>query len=165
MPAADLPEEPVDRERALDVQVMHHAHDAGEDPMLAQGFVSAHGLPVSRLAALGHAVSVVQFRRAVQAEADAESLRRQKAAPLFIEQHAIGLDAVADAPAGGLVLALKLDGLAEKVHAQGGRLSSMPREGNLRPARGLDMLDDVFFQQAVRHPRRAGLRIQARLSR
>ena len=161
MPAADLPEEPIRRERAFDVQVMHHADDGGEDPVLAQGLESPHGLPVGRLAALGHAVRVVQFRRAVQAQADAEGLRRQKAAPLVVQQHAVGLDAIADPPAGGLVLALELDGLAEKVHAQDGGLSSMPREANLRPARRLDVLDDVLFQQAVRHPRRAALRVQA----
>jgi len=64
---------------------------------------------VSGLPAPGDAIGVVQFRRAVQAETDAETLRREKAAPLFIQEDPVGLDAVQNAPAGGPVLALEFD--------------------------------------------------------
>src|ERR1035438_5280109 len=146
-----------------DVQVVNHAHDVGGDRVLAQQVVSAHGLLVSRLAAPGHAIWVVQFRRSVQAETDVETFRREKTAPLFVQQDAIRLDAVAHAPAGGPVLALKFDGLPEEVHAQSGGLSSMPGEVNLCPGRGLDMLDDVVFQQAFLHPEYACIRIETPL--
>src|ERR1019366_2348872 len=116
---------------------------------------------VGRLAAPGDAVSVVQFRRAIEAEAGTKSFRRQKAAPFFVEQDAIGLDAVPYPPAGGPVLALQVDGFAEEVHAQSSGLLAMPREVDLRPARGLDVLDDVFFQQGFGHAERAGIRIEA----
>jgi hypothetical protein len=36
----------------------------------------------------------------------------------------------------------------------------MPREGDLRPGRGLDVLDDVLFQQAFRHTEDRGIRIE-----
>jgi hypothetical protein len=115
------------------------------------------------LAATGHTIYVVQFRRAVQAETHAEALRCEEAAPFFVQQNAVGLDAVANAPASGLVLALELNSLAKEVHAQSGGLSSVPREVNLRPGCGLNVLDYVLFQQAVWHSEHAGIGIEAPL--
>ena len=85
VPAADFAEKPVNGERVADVELVHHAHDVGGDLVLGQQVVAAHGLLVSRLAAPGDAVGVVQFRRAVEAETGPETLRRQKAAPFFVQ--------------------------------------------------------------------------------
>ena len=132
-------------------------------PCFGQKVESAHRLLVSGLPAPGEAIGVVQFRRAVQAETDAKALRREKAAPFFVQQDPVGLDAVQNAPAGGPVLALEFDDLPEIIHAQNGGLSSVPGEGDRRLRRGVDVLDDVLLQQAFRHAECAGLRIEAAL--
>ena len=161
--AADIAEEPVDRERLPHVQVVHDRDDVGGNLVLAQQLVAAHGLHVGGLAAPGPSIGVVQFRRAVQAEADMELLGREKADPFFIQQAAIGLDTVDHAPAGGPMPALKLDHPLEIIHAQDSGLSPVPGEGDHPLRRRLDVLNDVLFEQAFRHPQRARLGIETAL--
>lgn len=59
------------------------------------------------------AVAVVQRARPVQAEADKKPLGREKAAPFFVQQGAVGLYAVQNLAALRPVLALQRDDAAE----------------------------------------------------
>jgi hypothetical protein len=103
----------------------------------------------------------VQRRRAVEAETHAETLVRQKATPFFVQQDAVGLDAVAHVPAGGLVLALYADRLLEEIHPKCGGLSAVPGKVDIRPGRSFKVLDDIILQQAFRHLESTGIRIEA----
>jgi hypothetical protein len=72
----DLLEEPVNPGGILDVLCMHNAKDIARDSVLTQEFISMHRLLVGRLLALGDAVTVVHFLRAVQTEPHAKALCR-----------------------------------------------------------------------------------------
>ena len=124
--AANIPKEAVHAERGAHVKRMNHADDIGVDVVLAEQFIAAHGRGVTGPAATGDAIGVVQFRRPVEAEAHAEVLGLEETAPLVVEEHSVGLDAVADAPAGGAVPALDLEDLAKELHAEDGGLSAVP---------------------------------------
>ena len=109
------------------------------------------------LTVLGDAVSVMHLLGAVQAESDGEALRREKAAPVLVEEGPVGLDAVGDAPVRGLVLALQRHDLAEVVQAQDGRLPAVPGEPDHCLRGGVDVLDDVLLQDVVGHAERLAL--------
>ena len=156
----DAAEEPIYCEGSANIQIVHNAEDVGGNMHFAQEFVGAHRLGVSGFAASCHPIRIVKLRRAVQAETYAKTLAFQKATPFFIQQNAVGLDAVPHAPAGGLVLALKIDSLLEEAYSQDGGLPSVPREVNLGPGRSFEVLDDIFLQQAFRHMECAGIRIE-----
>jgi hypothetical protein len=119
--------------------------------MLLQKLIAPHRLLMDRPAVSRPAVSVVHFGRAVHTDPDREALRRQKATPLVIQKGPVGLDSVTDATVGGLMLPLECHDLAEIVQPERGWLSPMPGEVNLRLAGGVDVLDDIFLQQVVRH--------------
>ena len=150
----DLLEKAVHLEGILDILRMHDAQEIDRDFVLAQQAIALHHLLVGRLLALGHAVGVVQRRRTVEAEPDGKVFRRKKAAPVVIEEHAVRLDAVGDAPVGGLVLALQLDNLAKIVQPEEGRFAAVPEEIDHRLRGDLDLLDDVLLQQVVGHAKR-----------
>jgi hypothetical protein len=96
----------------------------------AQKLESANGLRVGWLLASRHAVSVVHFRRAVNTQTHAKAFRLEKPAPFLIQQNSVGLYAIEDAPAGGLVFALQRDDLPKVFQANNGRFSPMPGKGN-----------------------------------
>jgi hypothetical protein len=102
----DLLEKTVHLKRMLDILPMDNAQDINRKFVLPQKVVSLHHLPVGRLLALGHAIPVVQRLRTIEAEPDCETFRCEEAAPFFIEEHAVRLYTVGDAPVLGLVLAL-----------------------------------------------------------
>jgi len=61
------------------------------------------------------AIGVVEFARAIDAEADEKSVLLEECSPLFGEQGAIGLRVVLDAPAGLLILQLQRNGFVEEL--------------------------------------------------
>jgi len=83
---ADFPKEPVDGERIPDVQAITVHTMSGTSH--AGGVVSGNPPVGGRLAAPGHAVCVCSSAGR-RAETDAPLLRREKAAPFFVQQHAI----------------------------------------------------------------------------
>ena len=115
------------------------------------------------MAALCHAICVVQFRRTIETETHAETLQGKEAAPFLVQEDTVGLDPVPHAPGAGPVLALEFDSLAEEVHAESGRLSTVPRKVDLRPGRGFHVLDDVLLQERLCHAKRTGAGIEAAL--
>ncbi len=100
-----------------------------------------HGALVDGLAA-HRAAHGVDVRRAVHADADQEVLLGQELRPVLVEQHAVGLQAVAPAVAGAGLLALDLDGAAEEVEAHQGRLAALPADLDLARLQGAVLLAD-----------------------
>ena len=50
------------------------------------------------------------------------------------------------------MLALEFDNLTEEIEAARSGLTSVPGKIYLRPCRSFKMLNDVFFEEILRHP-------------
>ena len=160
IPRADPAEETIDAPRLCDVEAVHDAEHVQRDAAPAQDLVAAHRQLVRGLPALVHPVRVVQFGGSVQAHADVKTFGGQETSPFLVDQHAVGLHAVADHPAGRRVLPLQVDRLPVEVHAQQRWLTAMPGEADLGAAARGKVLNDVLLQHRIRHARRAGLGVQ-----
>jgi len=156
----DLLEEPINLGGVLDVLCMHHAQYTARDLVLLQEFIPTHRLLVGGILTLGDAVLIVHFRRSVQAKPHGKALCRQKATPVLIEEGAVGLHTIGDAPVRGLILALQRYNLAKVVQPQNGRFPTMPRKFDHRTGGSVDVLDNVLLQDGVGHAKRLALWIE-----
>ena len=114
---------------------MHHAQHVGLHAVLPQHVIGLDHLAVRRLAILGVTIDVMQFARAVDAQADGESFRRKKAAPFVIEHGAVGLHAITDASARRQIFFLKLDDALKNTLAivvRGGSAAAGDESSNYR---------------------------------
>jgi hypothetical protein len=102
----DLFEEPINLGGMLDILRMHHAQDIARNLVLPQKFIPTHRLLVGGMLALSDTIPIVHFLRTVQTKPYGKALRRQKTAPVLIEESTVGLYTVADALVRGLMLAL-----------------------------------------------------------
>jgi hypothetical protein len=59
------------------------------------------------------------------------------------------------------MLALKLNSFLKESQASSRRFASVPGEVNLRPGSRFEVLEDVSFQQIFRHPKHAGIGVEA----
>ena len=159
----DLFKKSVDFERVPDIMGVHHAQNIGRNAVLPQKFISAHCLLEGGLSGPGDAVSVVHLPGTVQTEPHGKALCGQKTAPLLIEEGAVGLHAVGDKPASGLMFSLQGHNLPEVVRAQDGWLSPMPGKTDDLIRRRVDVLDNVFLKDFFGHPKHLGFWIEALL--
>jgi len=102
----DLLEEPVDFGRVVDILRVYHAQYVAQYPVLTQEFISAYCLTMGGFPAFGKAMAVMHFLRTVQANPHGEALCSKKAAPVLINEGAVGLNTVDDLTVRGLMLAL-----------------------------------------------------------
>ncbi len=139
---------------------MDYAQEIARDPVLPQECIPAHCIPVRGGLALGDAVAIVHLLRTVEAKPYGKTLCRQKAAPLLVEESAVRLYPVGNAPVAGAMFALERYDLAKVIEPQDGRFPAMPGKVDHRTGRGIDVLDDVFFQDRVGHAKRLAHRIE-----
>ena len=125
--AALVAEEPVDLAPALAVGGVDRRQGVPLDARLAQVVEPAHHLVERALAALVHAVGVVQLARAVDREPDEEVVLLEERRPLLVDQRPVRLDRVRGPLAG-------LQVLARRARPSGGR-SRRPSASARRPAR------------------------------
>ena len=130
---------------------VHGSQDVVLGFVLLQQAQPRHHLVVGRVAAFIDAVEIVHILRTVQADAEQEVVLGEELAPVVIEGDGVGLQGVGDAHAWALVLLLVAHRLAEKVQAHQRRLAALPSEVDLIDLLRLDVLADVFLEQAVRH--------------
>ena len=149
-----LLEESVHLRGLLDIMRIDHTEDIAINPVLSQESVCAHCLLVRGIALFADAAAVMQFLGTVQAEPDNKALRREKSAPFLVEEGAIGLHAVCNAPVRGFVFALQRYNLTKVVQSQHGRFTPMPGKANQRFRGSVDVLDNILFQDVVRHGKR-----------
>jgi len=134
-----------------DVPRVDDAQDVAAHAVALQQPPAAHDVRVRGRTAAGDPVAVVVLRRAVEAQADEETLGREEAAPRLVEEGAVGLEGVEDPPARRPVPLLERDDPAEVVEPEDGRLAAVPEEID-RPFGGdFDLLADVLLQQIVGH--------------
>ena len=159
----ELLEEPVHLEGNPDVVGVHHTEDFARHVVPLQELVATDCLLKGGFLVLGDAVQVVQRLRTVEADPNGKPLCRQETAPLLVEQGAVGLDAVRDAPVGRLVLMLQGHKLTKIIQPQDARFPTMPGKADHRIGARVDVLDNVRLQDVVGHNKRRVLRIEALL--
>jgi hypothetical protein len=94
---------------------------------------------------------VVHLRRTVEAQADRETLLREKAPPLVVEERAIRLDAVGNDASSWAIATLNIDDSTEVGQAKECRLSAVPGEPNNVIRRRFNLLLDVSVEQVIGH--------------
>jgi hypothetical protein len=147
----DLFKEPVNLSGILNIMGMNHAQQIDRNLMLPQQVVSPYHLLMGGAPTLEDSVLIVQFLRTVQTETDSKLFVCKKLAPLFFKEGAVGLDSVGYSAIGRPMLALKGHNPAKVIDAQKGRLPTMPGKVDRWSGRGLDVLDDVPFQDILGH--------------
>jgi len=119
-----------------------------------------------RGAALGHAVVVVNVARAVDREADQETVLLEKLGPVLVEQRAVRLQVVLDPLPGLRIPFLQGHDLAKELEAEQRGLPPLPREHHLVPGHALDIVPDEALEHFVAHvptARPAGQRLLAQI--
>ena len=107
-------QESVDRATVVLVRRVDRAQDVARDIVAAQQLPAPHH-PVKRTSTKTiDPVTVMQCARAVDAQANKKSVLLQKLAPVFVDQRAIGLDAVLDSLARSAVLLDQLNRVREE---------------------------------------------------
>ena len=129
---------PHDRERVELDAVLFHAPQRRPDTLerTASRFV--------------HAVRIVDFGGAIEAQAHEEIVFGEEGAPFVVEQRAVGLEGILYELA-ARVAALQRDGLAKKIQPHQCRLAALPSKYDFRHVLRLDELTHVGFQHLVRH--------------
>ena len=148
-----VPEVAVDlRARAPGSPVVDRAQDVDVDTLLRHQARGGEHPVVGRVAALVHAVPVVDVRRSVHREADQEPVLPEERAPVPRRSCAVGLDRVLDRLAGLPVALDQLDRAPEEVEAHERRLTALPGDRHRRRLVRLEQLLDVQLQEVVLHP-------------
>jgi hypothetical protein len=157
-------------EEAIDVEgfAAVEAGDAGQGvewhAEAMQEFGGVEDFLEGGMAALGDAVVIMDFARAIDAQSDQETVFFEKGAPFLVEQGAIGLEIVFDALAGAGVFLLQSEHLAEEIQAHQGGFAALPGEHHFRPGDPGDVLLDEALEDFIGHPAGAGHSGQARLA-
>jgi len=144
-------EKAIDDQGLVNVLLMNDAKNIGAHAVLPQQAVSLHHLLVRAQSALGNAVAVMEFTWSIQADPHVKSLGGQETTPVFVQQGAVGLDAVEYLARWGPVFVLQRHYPAKIIYTEDRGLAAMPREQDYLPRARLDMLDDVAFQQLIGH--------------
>ncbi len=157
MPRANLIlEEAVYIERPLGVHPIDDAEYVEGHAMAMQHLRRGEYFVEGRLAVLGHAIAVMQFLGAVDAEANEETVFLEEQSPLVVEQRAVGLEIVLDALVRLLVLLFELDHFVEELKSEQGRFASLPGEDNFIAVLAFYVLLDVGFENLVADAELAG---------
>ena len=158
--ARDGTQAAVHLERSARHVAIDHAQQGERHLGSGQPGGGGEGAVEAGLAAFGGAVAVVQFARAVHAEADHEAVCLEEGHPFVVEQQAIGLQVVLDALVWFAITRLELDHAAKEAQAHDCRLAPLPGEDDLVSSLGFDVLADVGLEQAVVDARVALVRQQ-----
>ena len=129
--------------------------DGGQDVELGivflQQFNAAHHLVEGGIAALVDAIEIVNIPRAIEADTNQEVVFGKELTPFVVQRDGIGLECIINPHAAFFVLLLKAHRLSKKFDAHQGRFAALPGKVDFVDRLGLDILADVFFQQAVGH--------------
>ena len=119
--------------------------------MLLQRLQRAHYQLMRRAPAFGHAILVVDLRRAIKRQTNQEMMTRKKLTPFIVQQDAVGLKAVANPPSGPVFL-LQSNRPTIKIQPHQGWLSPLPGEGDLiLRFNGGNIVTDISLQRRIIH--------------
>jgi len=134
----------------MDVAIVEYAEEVELDFVLLEAFETFKDLFGRALAVVGDAVVVVEFRWAVDGEADEELLFVEEPAPVVVEEGAIGLEGVLDGLAGAFVFVLEFDGFSEEVESGEGGFAALPGDGHFVGKMG-DEAGEEFLEGGEGH--------------
>ena len=146
--ATDGLEETVEFEGEVGVVVIDNRHRVVFDAVLLQQLDALHHLVERRAALAVAAIFVVELRRPVDGEADEEAVVAEEAAPVVVEERAVRLNRIGDAPPPG-VFRLELQGFAVEADGAHQGFAAVPGEEDLRRRLGFEILADEKLQQLV----------------
>ena len=109
---------------------------------------------MSRAAVSKPPQAIMESSGPVQAEPDRKFRLGQEAAPRVVQENPVGLQTVADYPAGRFVPSLQINRSAIKIKPGQGRLPAVPGKANNLVCRGGDLLDDDSLEKTVIHQQR-----------
>ena len=144
-------EEAVDLLAAVTIDGVDRAQDVELGPGLLQQASRSHDLGVRALAALVHALGVVDVLGPVHGEPEQEVVLGEEGRPLLVELGAVGLQRVLDDLAGLAVLLHQPHRLAVEVEAHERGLTALPGDGHALGAVALDELADVLLLRLIGH--------------
>jgi len=136
-----------------DVVVIDYAENIDRYAMFDKAVIAAHHRVVGAQAPSGAAVQIMDFLRAVKAQAYGKAMFCQKAAPGIVQQGAVGLDAVGNAFVGRAIFLLQFDNAPEVVKTKERRLAAVPGKSDNFSWMGLNMPVNIGFKKSVRHQR------------
>src|SRR5208337_784161 len=142
----------------------NRAEDVDVDVVRAQAVPAADHVVEAAFALLVDAVRVVQLARPVDAQADQVVVLLEESGPLVVDERAVGLHRVQDAPMVRLaVLVGQRDRTLVEVQSAQHWLAALPGDIDLRTGRRRHQLSDVGLQRRVAHQRTLALAIQVLL--
>ena len=144
-------QETVDVERPRRVEAMHAGERVKAHTELSQQLGRCHHLVEGRRATLVDAKSIVQLARPVDAQTDQKPMLLEEHGPLFVEQHAIGLQIIFDALSGFCVSLLQRDDAAEEIQTPQRRLAALPGKHHFGACHTVDILPDEKLKRLVAH--------------
>ena len=144
--------EAVDRPSVMLVGGIDGTQDVEIDLVTAQRLPALHHQIEGALAATVQPVGVVQLARAVHTQADQKVVLLEEAAPVVIQQKAVGLEGVFDRLAGLAVLLDQLDRMLKKFKFHQRRLAALPGHRDVGHAVRFEQLADVGLERGRRHP-------------
>src|SRR5208337_1348183 len=147
-----IAEETIDRAAVLLVGGVDRAQYVEFDSVLAQVPPALHHLVEGALFAAVEPVRVVDLAWAVNAQANQEIVFLEEAAPLIVEEDAVGLKGMLHDLLGAAVLFDELDGASEEVDLHQRRFASLPRDSYCGRAVRLQQLLDVSLERGLGHP-------------
>ena len=132
--------------------------------LCAQAVPAADHVVEAAFALLVDAVRVVQLARPVNAQADQVVVLLEESGPLVVDERAVGLHRVQDAPMVRLaVLVGQRDRTLVEVQSAQHWLAALPGDIDLRTGRRRHQLSDVGLQRRLAHQRTLALAIQVLL--
>lgn len=150
-------EVPVHHQGMVGVDGVDRAQHVGVDPVLLQHPQAAHDLVVGAAAGLVHPVVVVEFARAVDADADQELLPGQERTPRVVQQGAVGLDRVLHLLSRPLEPLGQGHGVLEERQATQGGFTALPADRHRAVGLGVQEVGQPRAQRVVGHGLRLGL--------
>src|SRR5262249_52046093 len=152
MRGADALEKFVDFQWAAGALAMHDGEGVEVHPMSLEDLQSAQHFVEGGAAALVHTIEVVEFARAVDAQADEKLFSMEEFTPGVVQEDSVGLESIGDLPAVPVPF-LQRDGLGKELHPHERGLPALPDEQHLGP-RWLcfDLAAHIRLQHLRCHP-------------
>ena len=144
--------EAVDRPPMVLVGGIDGTQDVEVDLVTAQRLPALHHQIEGALAATVQPVGVVQLARAIHTQADQKVVLLEEAAPVVVQQQAVGLEGVLDRLPGPAVLLDQLDRMLKEFEFHQRRLAALPGHRDFGHAVRFEQLADVGLERGRRHP-------------
>ena len=140
----------IDLQRVFDIGGINGAENVCLDLVSPQDVPAPNYFRMSAAPLLVHAQSIVEMRRAIDADPDQVVVFAEEGCPVIVDQRAVGLYRVPHPLLRAPVLLGQFDRTAIEVEPAQHRLAALPHELDIIPRRR-EMLPDMILQNIERH--------------